>query len=88
MPIRHGGDAKDVAYIFFDRKSGEQVPYQAPAGVAPPENMGGYANQRISGISNKFDDLQSKFKKAVSFATPVSNQTAQSSGFDFSENPH
>lgn len=23
MPLRHGGDAKNVAYIFFDRKSGE-----------------------------------------------------------------
>jgi uncharacterized iron-regulated membrane protein len=25
MPIRHGGDAKNVAYIFFDRKSGETL---------------------------------------------------------------
>lgn len=77
-----------AGYAGFDRKTGEQVERQQTPGVAPPENIGDYANQKITGISNKFDDLQSKFKKAASFATPVSNQAAQSSGFDFSENPH
>ena len=80
-----------ASYAGFDRKTGEQTPYQAPTGVAPPENIGDYANQRISGIANKFDDLQSKFKKAINpmmgKSTGSNSPAPSDSGFDFSESP-
>jgi hypothetical protein len=72
-----------ATYAGFDRKTGEQVPYQAPAGVAPPESMGEYAQQRTADIQKKFGEIQSKVQKAM----PTMTQTV-STGFDFSDNPH
>lgn len=75
-----------ASYAGFDRKTGEQNPYQPASGVAPPESLNDYANQRISGISNRFDDLQNKFKSALNPSKPSGNNSSNS-GFDFSENP-
>jgi hypothetical protein len=77
-PPDYGDWAK---YAGFDRTTGEQTPYTAPTGVAPPQSVGDYTQQRFDEIQSKFGDLKSKVQKVMPSA---SNESA---GFDFSSNP-
>lgn len=85
-----------ASYAGFNRKTGEQEESRLAqaAGVAPPSSMEELGKMAIAPYTQQFNKVQSAFGQATSgdfggaYGTMKQKQTAPSSGFDFSENPH
>lgn len=51
-------------YAGLDRITGEMVSQPAQQGVAPPENLQGYMDQRLSGVQQKMAAIPGAFQQA------------------------
>jgi hypothetical protein len=85
-----------TTYAGFDRKTGQQEDSRLAqtAGVAPPSSMEELGKMAIAPYTQQFNKIQTAFGQATTgdfggaYGTMKQKQTAPSSGFDFSENPH
>ena len=52
-------------YAGLDRTTGEPTAKTAPQGVAPPENLQGYMDQRLGGVQQKMAAIPGAFQQAT-----------------------
>lgn len=52
-------------YAGLDRTTGEPTAQTAPQGVAPPENLQGYMDQRLGGVQQKMAAIPGAFQQAA-----------------------
>ena len=60
-PAQYGDWAQ---YAGLDRTTGEMVSQPIQQGVAPPENLQGYMDQRLSGVQQKIAAIPGAFQQA------------------------
>jgi hypothetical protein len=51
-------------YAGLDRNTGEVAAQAAPQGVAPPEDLQGYMNQRLGSVQNKMAAIPGALQQA------------------------
>jgi len=51
-------------YAGLDRTTGEPTAQTTPQGVAPPEDLQGYMDQRLSGVKQKMAAIPGAFQQA------------------------
>jgi hypothetical protein len=61
-PAQYGDWAQ---YAGLDRTTGEPTAQAAPQGVAPPENLQGYMDQRLGGVQQKMAAIPGAFQQAA-----------------------
>ena len=86
-----------ATYAGFNRKTGEQEGSRIgqAMGVSPPSSMEDLGKMAMAPYSQQFEKIQTAFGQATggnigqAYSTMKQKQPAQqSTGFDFSENPH